>query len=105
MNVERINHSSCSLGSKLYVFGGKESKIVKGKAIQATIARDEMIECFDNAMPDQPWQILDLMFSNYFKGRTDPIVCKLNESEIVILGGLDSKKAEGYRDVWVFDTL
>ena len=97
MNFMRINHSSCSLGSNVYVFCGYDpvphfigQNGIQGFAnVASPIDNDRMIECFDNSRPDQPWRLLNLKIPSRFLGRTDPIVCKLNDSQIVILGGLD----------------
>ena len=59
------------------------------------------IERFDNKLPEQPWEEIDLTGSRFGK-RTRPIVSKLNDDEIIMLGGL-RYDSMCYNDAWTFD--
>ena len=61
------------------------------------------IERFDNKLPEQPWEEIDLTGSRFGK-RTRPIVSKLNDDEIIVLGGfINDRTSTCYDDAWTFD--
>ena len=90
MNTPRRNHGSCALGKFLYVFFGDNF--------------DENILSIER-LPVQElgaeWEVIyDFQGSEYPVGRLNPCVATLNQTDIIIMGGIRPKVGE----VFIFDT-
>ena len=71
LNVARSKHASCSLGSKVFVFGGTPKIPYYRETLNS-------IERFNNEKPEEAWEIIRLKNEESFIGRVHPIVCKIN---------------------------
>ena len=97
-NIARNAHSSCVVGSKVYIFGGED---VDGSLINT-------IESYDVEGPakeegEAAWDRINL---EAVTPRIYSIVCPLTQSDAVIMGG-DFKAKGGwhlYADVLIFNT-
>ena len=95
LNIARYGHSSCILGMKMYVLGGKDN----------TRQITNSIEKLKNIAEPAPitisqWQ--RIIPEQSFRPRTCPVFCAWNKREIVILGGYNYR--ESVNDGWVFDS-
>ena len=95
MNLERCNHSSCTIGKTLYVLGGYED-IEVNYSIEKLTNIDEPV-----AIASSRWQLIKLIES--FTPRFDPVFCAWNNRELIILGGINEDNKR-FNDGWVFDT-
>ena len=61
------------------------------------------IERFDYTKSGGLWELIELGVAG-FTERIRPLVCELNGTELLILGGKDSVDYKSKDDVWVFNT-
>ena len=83
MCVDRCNHGSTILNQRLYVYGGQGE--------EPFISAIEFLEISDDLTNGQnqneaEWQLLEIEES-LIGAKRNPIMCALNEREILILGG------------------
>ena len=65
--------------------------------------QEKIIERFDNDWIMQPWKTVELgPRSREISGWTYPIVSKLNEEEILVMGGI-THRFETSGDIWIFN--
>ena len=87
LNVVRYSHAACIIGSRQYVFGGRNNR-------NEQLANIEICEIGNNAAQ---WEnlLLDQVEPRFFS-----VFCPISEREILILGGRD----KDYRkDAFIFD--
>ena len=74
----RSKHSSCPIGHRIYVFCGYED----GKLLNSI----ERMDTRKIATGDAFWLYIDVPHS-VLSVRVEPVVSKLNDTEVVIMGG------------------
>ena len=92
LNQERTNAGACVLQAKIYVFcGSSDNEINSIEAISETAL-------ISNSTAR--WQLIEAP-RNVLSSRTSLTVCPINDTEIVIMGGLND---DYFSDLVVFDT-
>ena len=103
MHQARCSHSSCSLGTKIYVFGGTTRTAASDSEPLQT---SEKIECLDAGTflsgTIVRWNILDLPSQSCLTTRSRSLMCPISDSELVILGG--NSKGTNLADAILLDT-
>lgn len=95
LNVSRFRHASCSMVDTVYIFCGQAGNRKYTNSIEK-LSRSGAAQTATAL-----WQVIDLL-SSALTPRIQPAVCKLNGSQIAILGGQDSNH-ELLGDVYTFD--
>ena len=81
LQVARIFHSSCVLGSSLYIFGGYDQEY----NVLNSVDRIELREAHDEQL-NQGWRLFKFDPIT-LPPRQNSVFCPLNETEILIAGG------------------
>ena len=80
LHEARANHSSCSMGSKVYVFAGNiEDKVMKTNTVEFLDTANEQKSSFR-------WHLISFDQAE-IDGRRLPVFCPINDEEILIFGG------------------
>ena len=82
MQFARVSHSSCVLGSYIYVIGGGGEFNHDLNSIERLYLKQELAE-----VKSEIW-FLFKFHTNVFPPRFSLVSCALNETEIMIAGGL-----------------
>ena len=94
LRIEREGHSTCVLGSKVYVMAGHDGSDLVN-AVECFQVTSDMEETQNGS-----WNLLQTNGS--FEPRQCPLVCALNADTILMSGGFDSKTY--YSDAYLFNT-
>ena len=89
LQQSRCNHSSCTLGEKIFVFGG----------FSGTDRILNSIEELDLSAWWHRWRLINI---TAMRPREKPAVCHVSDSEIAILGG--SNFQSSVSDIFIFNT-
>ena len=81
LNLGRFNHSSCALGSKVFVVGG-ETVDADGALCEQVI--HDSVEVLDIEAEGSAWQVIR---SHKLAPRVQPAVSAISADEVVIMGG------------------
>ena len=84
LHYKRVDHSCCTLGDSVYVFGGTGgTDSIESLNVEAFRANPKSIK---------QWTLIKPKHKDGFNGMLKPIFCPISETEILILGG--SKKLD-----------
>ena len=94
--MARESHSSCSIGSSVYVFGGHDGAHDLMNAV-------ELLHLNPNGIGEQQdhWQLISTNGS--FEPRMNPVVCAIDDDVILLSGGFDNDVY--FSDILLFNTI
>lgn len=91
MHVPRSNHASCSLGTKVYFFGGIDSNQNRLSSIEWI----DMIDTSEKRRPTKEW--IDKFTPAIVMPREFPAFAPISDTKIGIMGGINAEGKIGTR--------
>ena len=96
LNLPRYDTSSCTLGDRVYCFGGVQGY----KSYYNSIEWLDASDCLFSGTVMPSWNLIEISQKKKLDPRYGSLFCPINANELVIMGGRD--QLTDLSDAWIF---